>query len=201
MTHTDTQSRTITLPFDGFYESIHSQLIDSWLESNEANTSDTVNEELINLFYDLDFEPIHLLYAKLYTKILATRLNIPLEFISLHSPRFYNFETDTITASISLSHLTLIYALTDTPALNERIHTTTTACDGYIPYYDPSSYELPLAEWMPAQLSLLLEVYVLQELGDDYQIMDDWNTNGELETIIYADPDNAKKLNDHFSKL
>lgn len=72
------------LDFGGFYDSWHSDNLDSLIENFQ------INDERIN--WNETFNE----YSKEFVKELNEWLNLDLEFVGLYSPRFYNFENDKI---------------------------------------------------------------------------------------------------------
>ena len=125
----------VTIPFGGFYESIHHTLIDCMLESyfNDVDYSEL----------DINYDLIHLTYIEHYLESFQEFMEDHLDTqirkfhnIRLDSPRYYNFETDTISTSIADSivnkltkkfrkHSEFITWLTD----------ATQSYDGYISFY------------------------------------------------------------------
>jgi len=125
--------------FGGFYESLYSDAIDDVVyEDDIENTIDTDA---------VDFKKLHIEVAKDITEKFTEYIEdefgieINLEFVSLDSPRFYNYGTDTIDVNISKEDLIKLDLLvvndTDLQSILEGIvEDTTTSKSGYIPFYE-----------------------------------------------------------------
>ena len=125
----------ITIPFGGFYASIHDTLIGCMLE-NYFNGEDY--SEL-----DINYDLIHLTYInrylELFQEFVEDHLNISIvkfHNIRLNSPQYYNFETDTISTSIANATAT---RLTKKFYKNSEFLTwltdATESYDGYVSFY------------------------------------------------------------------
>ena len=125
----------ITIPFGGFYESIHSDLIDNMLE-NYFN--DTDYSEL-----DINYDLIHLTYIEHYLESFQEFMEDYLDTsirkfhnIRLDSPRYYNFETATISTSIADSVVTkLTKKFRKQSEFTTWLTEATQSYDGYISFY------------------------------------------------------------------
>jgi len=123
--------------FGGFYYSIHSANIDIMIEQyEEPNETDGTVIEFDN-YNELCIE-----YSKEYVEFLNELLNTDIDFISLESPKFYNYSTDKIKAEISKEDVLKVFKYIKENDLKiditERIKEVTTSVSGYIPFY---SYE------------------------------------------------------------
>lgn len=96
----------IELPFSGFYESLHSSEIDDviemeidegYIDENKYNETDIDYTKIKNAMAEL--------YVKTYNELFLDqyKINLNLQFSEIKSPRFYNFETDKLIASIETS--------------------------------------------------------------------------------------------------
>lgn len=119
--------KNITVNFGGFYNSVHSDII-----------------ELIDNEYEIDFENVdfvetHKSYSKGYISVLNNMLDTNFKFIELDLPKFYNYNTDTIVISASKSDfLKCLKFIKDEGLTNEvyqNIISVTKRVDGYIPFY------------------------------------------------------------------
>jgi len=87
------------IKFGGFYYSKHSDSIDSRIEMYE-------HEGYINTWEDIDYQETYKSYINNYcfelSNFILDEFDIDIDFknLSLNSPRFYNFETDTIDCEI-----------------------------------------------------------------------------------------------------
>jgi hypothetical protein len=93
--------KTIIIPFSGFYGSLHSSLLDDAETQLFSDDQGTVHDTLQERFYRAcDYRHVHTQYAKAYAQAFAEKLELPLTFESLQSPREYNFTTDRIFCNI-----------------------------------------------------------------------------------------------------
>ena len=88
MTETLNKTRFL-IDFGGFYHSIHSDEIDHRIESFEID-EDKVNYKETCNNYCIEF-----------INSINDMLELNLKFIKIHSPKFYNFNTDKIIAEIN----------------------------------------------------------------------------------------------------
>src|ERR1035437_4188195 len=96
-----------TIPFDGFYESIHSSLLDDEVEQLTQNDNGYQYERILpngeteipgaDLWAHVGWQAAHVAYAKLYAEQFDAYfsqelgLKLALKFDELNSPREYNF--------------------------------------------------------------------------------------------------------------
>lgn len=198
-----------TIPFDGFYESIHSADIDDSLESYVLGDSNGEPREKLNeYFYSkncIDWQQVHVDYAKEYAEGFAQKLSLKsLEFASLESPKFYNFETDRIFCSIDLKEVKEIFSKIDKELLIEKIKDKFTSRDGFHSFYSNDLDEWPkdLREWDLNQVGTLLEVYFEQEEGEldifkERDLFAELDTVSNIGEIIYnhLEPDGTRLVN------
>ena len=129
-----------SIEFGGFYYSIHSDNIDSLIESYHSNEDGVFDYDSIADL--LDYKTIHNNYIKEYTDIFSQWLNdkyeleITFKNITLQSPKEYNFRTDIINCEISTRDNALLIQTFKRDKdfilyLNER----TTSCSGFISFY------------------------------------------------------------------
>ena len=116
-----------TLNFGGFYESIHSELIESTVE--QVIEDDNVTEDMIK-WADLNLE-----YSKKYVDFLNERFELNLKFLELNSPKYYNYSTDVIIVEISTDDFKKVSDIVDKEKLKEVVKEITTGRSGYIPFY------------------------------------------------------------------
>ena len=87
------------ISFGGFYCSQHSDLIDFRIELY-------INEGYVNSFEDIDYKETEEDYIKDYcnelSEYISEEYEIDIDFknLSLHSPREYNFDTDSIDCEV-----------------------------------------------------------------------------------------------------
>lgn len=162
------------IPFSGFYHSIHDDAIMNSLEScygDDCGELPRITAQ--RLFEAIDWSECCQKYAALYAAEFGRRFKIDLTFRALHSPKFYNYETDQILVDVSEEEVARIFAATDTEVLAEEIKQRHTSRSGFISFY-PNSLEkwleIPIVEWDQIMIWTLLEAYVITEEGRNYEV-------------------------------
>lgn len=169
---------TIRIPFQGFYDSIHSYAFDSHLEMEieSGHCSESVYDEI-------DWRKTFVEYSKEYVNRLSDELGIEMTFKDLHSPRFYNYETDTINAEISHDELEKLVKTTDKQTFFELVKRELEPASGFIP-----NYSNDVSEWLDincldeVQLGLLLQANIETNLNEDWEL---WLVDSAIEQIVY----------------
>lgn len=185
-----------TIPFSGFYYSLHDSAMDDALDMifSDRETGCEINKELVWRASDLcHWGRVQNEYARDYAERLASLLTIPsLKFESLNSPREYNFTTDRIFCTISEDDVRRILSLVDSDALAALVRDTFTSRDGFISYYSPDVAEWgSVANWDHNQIGTLIQAYANQEHGGEfdsyaeYSLMEDCLCNGYLDSWIW----------------
>lgn len=159
--------------FGGFYESIHSDIIDTYIEMMEYNWED-VN-------YISTFE----IYSKDYIKVLNNKLDTNISFKALVSPKFYNFSTDKINVDISKKDILKLFQYVRNEDLKQEVFNiikkSSTSKDGYIAFYNYKDF------FKKENLGLLLECMldiIVDNLQDD--IVEELQAN-YLEIVLNED--------------
>lgn len=178
------QKLLTTIPFSGFYESIHSSNLDYELESLFQNDNGESNSGLeYRAHNSMNWRAAHEEYAKEYAEQFAHEFKIEgLEFESLESPRFYNFVTDRIFCKIDYKTLCTIMAGFDLAAFADYVREKFTSRDGFSSFYsnDLATWG-SVSSWDHNQCGSVLEFYAMQENGGDY---DEWGENSTCESMI-----------------
>ena len=186
-----------TLPFSGFYESLHDSEQENALAFmfSDRATGCEINHDLLDRARDLiDWRHVRNEYAKEYAEQFAHKFAIPsLKFESLDSPRFYNYTTDRVFCTIEPDDLRRIMATFDLPTFAEYVRERFTSRDGFASYYSPD-----LADWgSPTeydhnQAGAVLEFYAAQEStsGDfdqwaEFSLLEDARGNGFFDHTFY----------------
>lgn len=173
---------SIRLPFPGFYESAYSGEVDytaereaEYLAEKEVEerpkelrlTRDQFADVLFDVTdYSAAYHAIAKDYVETFNDMVSDALELPLDlkFEELTSPRFYNFETDRVFASISDEAVSALFLLSDADhhkALGEVIKDRHTSYDGFHSFYSND-----LETWLSKSVQ-------------------DWDHN-ELETLLLA---------------
>ena len=126
--------KNVALNFGGFYDSIHSDLIDTELE-NILETEDLEYDQICDY---IDFKAIHLEYSKRLVSDFNDNFDLNLKFEELFQPKEYNFKTDEILVEMSMQDYNYLFLDTDQDELKHKITKATTARDGYMPLYNSS---------------------------------------------------------------
>ena len=204
-----------TIPFDGFYESIHSMRLEDEIDSIFSDASGCeVNHGLVSLAYDyIDFGAIREAYSREYVKQFALATGIKCTFESLRSPREYNFMTDVIHVSIDDDEVLRLYNAIDVDAMVSHCVESFTSRDGFSSFYNAGWTTWgDVMTWDHNQIGALVEVYSMQ-VTDGYEvdsgsglgsyslcdaIVDDMRCNGGVSNAVYAGlvSDKCKRLLD-----
>ena len=177
---TERKEVTINL-FSGFYETIHGYAFDSHLEYELEYFSDVATDEELDAvqsaFWDSDFEKAYNEYVEQWLSNLSDEIesalglsiSIPedvLQFADLDSPKYYNFSTDTIYATIAPEHIQMFFDKTDRNELQERATALFTSRSGFISFYNPDVETWGSVEtWDHNQLGCLLDAFILQHIA------------------------------------
>ena len=121
--------------FGGFYGSTHSDLIDNRIEMYE-------HEGYINTWEDIDYQETYKSYIHDYCSELSDfildefEIDIDFKNLSLNSPRFYNFETDTIDCEVNKDKVEKLntYFLKDKDFI-QYLNKRTKSYSGFISFY------------------------------------------------------------------
>tara|TARA_R110001599_G_scaffold5326_1_gene27142 strand:- start:515 stop:1018 length:504 start_codon:yes stop_codon:yes gene_type:complete len=112
-----------SLNFGGFYHSEHSETIEN-------------NIELYGYDWEeVDYTKTHTNYCKAFLNRLGEELDVNLSFISLDSPRQYNFTTDKIFCSISDKDFKALLSTYDTKELYNYIEEHSKSRSGFTSFY------------------------------------------------------------------
>jgi hypothetical protein len=176
-----------TIPFSGFYYSIHDQEIDHTLESmfSDRNTGCEVYHGLVEQVYrNCDFSAVYLEYAKEYAENFGQEFEIKsLKFESMQSPKEYNFTTDRIFVEIDFSEVERIYQDCDKAELAKLVKEKFTSRDGFISFYSNCLESWGnLETWDYNQVGTLLECMAGRDfdIWKEYAIMENAIGNGYI---------------------
>lgn len=189
-----------TVPFQGFYNTIHDSQCDDTLERMLSDSSGChpVREHFAEKIFDhVDWHKVHLAYAQEYVENLAHKYKIALKWEKMISPREYNFTTDRLFADITQKEVRRIYKLVDKERFHALIKQEFTSRDGFMSYY-PNSIDRwpPIPQWDWNHVGTLIAAYVEQvaqeERGSDgfdqfaeYGLMEDSFSNGFMDEELY----------------
>jgi hypothetical protein len=171
----ENQKLLTTIPFSGFYESIHDMAIDNAIEREFDVDGDGEPDclpdhiDMGDIIRDMDMRRLLNDYARAYVDFINEHFDLPsLEFESLQSPREYNFTTDRIFAYISVQDIAKMYAAIPRDRFAEWIEEQFTSCPGFISFYSNSLTEWlkQSGQWDHNQIGTLMQAYVTYEDGD-----------------------------------
>lgn len=175
-----------TIPFSGFYESIHDSEIDRALESefSDHETGCTINDALLHRAWDaVNFSAVRHDYAKEYAAQFAHNFGLKtLEFESMQSPKEYNFTTDRIFCFIDYAELCRIIGGFNLSEFADHVKEKFTSRDGFASFYSPVLAEWGnVKTWDHNQAGTALEFYAMQESGGEF---DQWAEFDVIEPAL-----------------
>ena len=192
-----------TIPFSGFYSSLHDRSCEDALSQAFSDDSGTPNAGLLDRAFDLvSWRDVQKEYAKKYTEAFAQEFKIALQFETMVSPREYNFTTDRIFAHIDSSEAARLLALVDPETLADTVRQTFTSRSGFSSFYNPDVTTWgEISTWDHNQIGTLLQAYAGEESNSsdgfdqwaEWSLCEDFNGNGCLDNWIFGS--NPEKLN------
>lgn len=179
-----------TVPFSGFYNSLHDAQLNQALEQMFSATGCQVNSRLFNeAFNAVDWGFVHVSYARAYVDAFAEEFGVKLSFESLRSPKEYNFTTDLVFAEISEDEVRRLFDEADKSLLTAITKEQFTSRPGFISFYSPDwSTWGDVLEWDHNQVGALLLALVGEEfdqwaefylMSSAYDRIEDWLSEGE----------------------
>jgi hypothetical protein len=167
-----------TIPFQGFYYSLHEAQIDSAIDSIVMIDNCDVIDSLRELISDnVDYQSVFNGYAAKYIDWIKSEFNLNIQYSFLSSPKCYNFETDRIICNIELNEVQRVFDSVYKNKLDARIKERFTSRSGFISFYENSLEAWPknLEEWDLNQVGTLIDVYLEHEK----------NNNTSLDELFY----------------
>jgi hypothetical protein len=190
---------TTTIPFSGFYNSIHDSELDRACEQiTEDDRGDQIpladsEGEPFELWEHINWQQAYRKYATLYAENFCAwfkgeiGVDLNAKFEELTSPRAYNFDTDRIFLTIPAAAVKRLYKGVDKEILRKVVKEKFTSYDGFLSFYPSRLSEWPknVSEWDHNQIGTLIDAFLAHEEFNEYDIMEDSNSNGELDTILW----------------
>ena len=162
-----------TIPFHGFYNSIHDAAFDVALVESET------------YFDDVDWRKAFHGYAAEFAKQFLHEINIQGQFDRLESPREYNFTTDRIFVDIPADEVRRMLAMVDPETLSRVAAERHTSRPGFFSYYSPRVESWgPVDDWDCNQVGTLVLAYAGEDL--DWTIAETLECNGIVDDLIQA---------------
>lgn len=189
-----------TIPFSGFYYSLHDSALDSALESVFSDDNGNARDSILYAAQDAtDWRKVHQNYADEYAAAFAAEFNLPLQFESIKSPREYNFSTDVIYCTISTENAAWLFDTCDKTLLHKIARETFTSRGGFISFYDPDFTEWgDILTWDHNQVGALIRAHVAEQNPDfdswaEFYLMESAQCNGAFDNWIFES--NPAKIN------
>ena len=162
-----------TVNFGGFYNSIHSDIIDIYIEDMEYN------------WEAVDYKETYKIYSESYIKVLNNILDTNIIFKALNSPKYYNYSTDIINVEISKKDILKLFKYVKDEELKQEVFNiikdASTSKGGYVAFYNYADF------FKKDNLGLLVECLVdiiIENLED--KIIDVIQSN-YLEILLNED--------------
>jgi hypothetical protein len=165
------------IPFQGFYETLMSLLIDDLVETQLGDhdeygclfTSAWDNDEADKLNFKKLHEEISRKYVLEFNDWIKenTGLDVKFEFTALVSPREYNFTTDRLFANVSSQDLRKLRKYVTPEELAEQFREAYTSRSGFMSFYSTEVPEIPMRDWEQHQIGTLLEAVIKKAHAND----------------------------------
>lgn len=159
--------------FGGFYNSIHSDIIDTYIEDYEYN------------WEDVNYKATYQEYTKSYIKVLNNILDTNMSFKSFISPKYYNYSTDYIVTDISKKDILKLFKYVKEEELKQEvfdlIKKVSTSKSGYLALYNYADFFKK--ENLDILIECLLDI-IVENLQD--RIVDDIQSN-YIDIILNED--------------
>lgn len=175
-----TKKIEIELPFEGFYESIHSEKIDDVILQSFEDDEGNLNEKASDAysFCDIDFKEIYKDYCSQYVRAFGKYFDLDLKFTDVTSPREYNFYSDSVYSTVPLQQIDRIRKIVESYSdYKDIISDRFTSRDGFISHFsnDINNNEWTRKELAPVQYKIILEVYIEREYPhfNEWELLDD----------------------------
>lgn len=192
-----------TIPFSGFYESLHDQELDYTLErmfADRATGCQTNDELLLKAWHEVDWGYVHQAYAKEYAEQFAWKFKVDMKFESLQSPREYNFTTDRIFCEISTKEVKRLVKVVGLPAIAECAKDRFTSRSGFISHYSPDIEDWgPVETWDHNQVGTVIVALAGDEFDQyaEHSLMENQRCNGRLDEWLSHSEKVVRLLNIH----
>lgn len=173
-----------TIPFSGFYETIHSHAVgdhalmeygcdnEDHAKPEWTDTESCDNDRCSSKATSEQFKALEAEYCREYVKNFSELIGIPLKFKEMTSPREYNFTTDRIFAEISEADVEKLKEEVNLKAMREHVRKHFTSHEGFSSFYS-GDYDMWLLKQEEPfdhnQIGALLEVWA-EEVDSDWEM-------------------------------
>lgn len=128
------------LDFGGFYESIHewhieNKLLDLYNFANDTDQEDFYDDVLSNFRDSINYNEVQNQYCTQWLNHFNMNFNTWFTFKGIDSPKYYNFETDTIICEVSEGYIDDIINFKD-DNLVDFINEVSRSCSGFTSFYE-----------------------------------------------------------------
>lgn len=202
--------KELRVPCPGFYETQLSAELDHaeemWVEGQAEETG--VDQAAIAdaVYWATDYSACYLTLARKWVEYLAAilkekhEIELPLEFVTMESPREYNFTTDRVFATLPLANLEAMRAEVPAETLAKHIRERHSSRSGFISFYadrlDDPLWQKPVADWDHNQLQTLFEAWLLHRQVDwralEDEIIANMSEHSEFDKAMDDGFDQAK---------
>ena len=157
-----------TIPFHGFYESVH---------------MDALEREGEN-YPGADWRKVFFSYAAEFAQQFLRAAGITGRFESLESPREYNFSTDRIFVDIPANEVRRMLATVDPETLNRVAEERHGSRPGFLSFYSPRVDDWgPVDNWDCNQVGTLIIAFVDDD-ERDWQICEELECKGAISNLF-----------------
>lgn len=182
----------IELPFMGFYESLHDELLDEHIRDAVAyavhgegfdEISLVDGQQIDNVMWeaDIDWTAIREAYCKVYVEQLSSELGLDLEFADLVSPKYYNFSTDRLFVTIPEEEAKRVRKVAEqSDGWMQRIKDMFSDRDGFHSFFSPDTGD---DVWTREQLDAVQYIPIMQTYVEEEE-RKEWN---DIETDLIMD--------------
>lgn len=161
----------VEIPFSGFYESIHDSQIDGALEQCFSDDYGDISEVDADAIYmaDVDWKAIQAEYCNEYVIALAGITGLDFEYTEFTSPKYYNFSTDRLFATLPASQLNkLVREVKKYDNYADAIKERFTSYDGFMSFYsnDINHADWNKKEYDQCQYEVFIDLYIDHNFGN-----------------------------------
>ena len=130
----------IVIEFGGFYHSVHSENIDWKIEQDYEWEFEEGGEQAapsLDKWHDkVNWKSTYNDYGNEYINRLNNHFDLELEFVAIHSPRYYNFTTDKIITKVGDVDEQRLYNYIEDQDFLDWADPLLTSRDGFTSFYD-----------------------------------------------------------------
>ena len=190
-----------TIPFSGFYETLHDMAINDAFDNLFSDSDGDVYEELQNkAWVYADFGEAFKDYAKNYANAFCEEFKINAKFESMKGTKDYFSGNDRIFVELSIEEIERLFNAVDKGLLDTVCRDNLTSCPGFASFYDPDFTAWgDVTGWDHNQLGQLIEATAKQENPDfdmqaEFDLMDGYLCNGNIEENVYSADERIKRF-------